>query len=175
MSSDFFFMIVFVMRGLSLSAAGLADVCCPVEFRADHFYPAFSKQTQINNTDHTFWLQLRGRTHQRPCREKKTNFSATVCHCDSQVVQQRLRMRTEQSDKTHTHLVWGSCRLAEHTDVLMKCRTAVSCHAEFAALQQLWGHQMRQWVPTEHLLQPFDSALREEESSSYYLKLHSTT
>lgn len=59
------------MHGLSLSAAGLADVCCPVEFRADHFYSAFSKQTQINNTDHTFWLQLRGRIHQRPCREKK--------------------------------------------------------------------------------------------------------
>lgn len=81
----------------------------------------------------------------------------------------------EIEDETHTHLVWGSCRLAEHTDVLMKCRTAVSCHAEFAALQQLWGHQMRQRVPTEHLLQPFDSALREEESSSYYVKLHSTT
>lgn len=163
------------MRGLSLSAAGLADVCCPVEFRADHFYPAFSKQTQINNTDHTFWLQLRGRTHQRPCREKKQTSVlqyVTVTH--------RLFSRDwgcEQSGKTRTHLEWGSCRLAEHTDVLMKCRTAVSCHAEFAALQQLGGHQMRQRVPTEHLLQPFDSALREEESSSYYLKLklHSTT
>lgn len=70
------------MRGLSLSAAGLADVCCAVEFRADHFYPVFSKQTQINNTDHTFRLQLRGRTHQRSCRKTHTSVLqyVTVTH-----------------------------------------------------------------------------------------------
>ncbi len=82
--------------GVSLSAIRLADVCCPVEFGADHFYPAFSEQTEINNTHHALRLQLRGRTHQRPCR--KTHFSATICHSDSQVFQQRWRMWT-----THTH------------------------------------------------------------------------
>ncbi len=96
--------------GVSLSAIRLADVCCPVEFGADHFYPAFSEQTEINNTQHALRLQLRGRTHQRPCR--KTHFSATICHSDSQVFQQRWRMWT-----THTHTWCGAATIWLNTQL----------------------------------------------------------